>query len=899
MRFWEVMKTPNTDSIRITIDGDAAPVKKEIADLEKQIKKLENKQLPLIGEFEQLQQEVSKAKKAIADADKALSAGKIDKVDHFMITQEATATIENYGAKIEDLRNKIEGLDNQIMPMQERLESLKFTGSPDNSLSETMSQAKSNLEQAANAAGRMGKELSESKAQADGVGKSVGKIGNEAGKSASGLKSRLNSSLKSVESSFSNFGKRISSTLKSALIFSVIYKGLSELKKYMSSALSTNKQFSDSLATLKSNLAVAFQPIFQAILPHLITFVNWLTKAVQWVSALIHVLTGSSVSSSQRAAQELQNSINATKSGASGATAAEKQLTAAIKEKQSQVKALQRENKKLQREYEQQKKAVEAQTDEIEKQISVLEKEIDAIEATEQAMNKAAAAQREAIQANIDILQKKQTAISKERSAVQKEQEQAQKAVNAQKAAIDNQIKAINNQIKALQKRKKAEEKAKKENQKFTADFDELSTLGSVDKEDPLDLDIEKLQEQAELLQEQKEAIEDVDYSARLEALDAENEKLQEQIDMLQEQKEAIKDVDLSAGIASYEAQISSLREKIQELNDSLVENPQIEQNELLIEQLQEEIDLLQEQKDALEESSGAATEFGKLKDTISDINKTIENSKILQWLSDNSDKISDLKDLMLDFAPAILGVYVAFKTFSTILSLASSPAGIFALATSALLLLVYAFGDGEAAVEGLKRMLKGFGEFIKGVFTGDLELAFQGIKDIFGGLKDFAIEVFKAIENAMNNLVILIIEKVALLEEKLLGVKLLEDDVSKKGSPYGYNYNSGGNPFNNNNTNPWQKSSDTYSSDSIPALAQGAVIPPNKPFMAWVGDQRYGTNIEAPLSTIEDAMRNVMAEQEFNFNLNADGSLGAFIRLLKLKLTRESERETAFSEVK
>ena len=38
-----------------------------------------------------------------------------------------------------------------------------------------------------------------------------------------------------------------------------------------------------------------------------------------------------------------------------------------------------------------------------------------------------------------------------------------------------------------------------------------------------------------------------------------------------------------------------------------------------------------------------------------------------------------------------------------------------------------------------------------------------------------------------------------------------------------------------------------------IPMLAQGAVLPPNKPFLSVVGDQRNGTNIEAPLSTIED----------------------------------------------
>lgn len=40
-----------------------------------------------------------------------------------------------------------------------------------------------------------------------------------------------------------------------------------------------------------------------------------------------------------------------------------------------------------------------------------------------------------------------------------------------------------------------------------------------------------------------------------------------------------------------------------------------------------------------------------------------------------------------------------------------------------------------------------------------------------------------------------------------------------------------------------------------IPALAAGAVIPPNREFMAVLGDQKSGTNIEAPLDTIVQAV--------------------------------------------
>ena len=42
----------------------------------------------------------------------------------------------------------------------------------------------------------------------------------------------------------------------------------------------------------------------------------------------------------------------------------------------------------------------------------------------------------------------------------------------------------------------------------------------------------------------------------------------------------------------------------------------------------------------------------------------------------------------------------------------------------------------------------------------------------------------------------------------------------------------------------------------SIPRLAQGAVIPPNREFLAVLGDQKHGTNIETPLATMIEAFQ-------------------------------------------
>ena len=46
-----------------------------------------------------------------------------------------------------------------------------------------------------------------------------------------------------------------------------------------------------------------------------------------------------------------------------------------------------------------------------------------------------------------------------------------------------------------------------------------------------------------------------------------------------------------------------------------------------------------------------------------------------------------------------------------------------------------------------------------------------------------------------------------------------------------------------------------------IPALAEGAVIPPNREFLAVLGDQKSGTNIETPLETMLEAFRTALRE--------------------------------------
>lgn len=59
-------------------------------------------------------------------------------------------------------------------------------------------------------------------------------------------------------------------------------------------------------------------------------------------------------------------------------------------------------------------------------------------------------------------------------------------------------------------------------------------------------------------------------------------------------------------------------------------------------------------------------------------------------------------------------------------------------------------------------------------------------------------------------------------------------------------------------------------SASQIPYLASGTVIPPNAPFMAVLGDQKHGTNIEAPLDTIKQAVREVVGGNGGNYRFTA-----------------------------
>ena len=125
---------------------------------------------------------------------------------------------------------------------------------------------------------------------------------------------------------------------------------------------------------------------------------------------------------------------------------------------------------------------------------------------------------------------------------------------------------------------------------------------------------------------------------------------------------------------------------------------------------------------------------------------------------------------------------------------------------------------------QGLIEVLGGIISFLVGVFTLDWQRAWEGIKGIFKG-------IFNALASIVGNFVNSVIDAINGL---IGGVNSISSNLGIPAIP-------------------------TIPEFKIPKLATGAVIPPNAPFMAILGDQKHGTNIEAPLDTIKQAVREVV----------------------------------------
>lgn len=156
--------------------------------------------------------------------------------------------------------------------------------------------------------------------------------------------------------------------------------------------------------------------------------------------------------------------------------------------------------------------------------------------------------------------------------------------------------------------------------------------------------------------------------------------------------------------------------------------------------------------------------------------------------------------------------------------------------------------------LDAAKQIFTGITQFISGVFTQDWDLAWEGIKNIFKGAWNGIVSL---LEGAVN----LIIKGLNWLVSKMNKISFTVPNwvPGVGGKSIGIKIPS-------------------ISQVKIPRLAQGAVIPPNREFMAVLGDQSHGNNLELP----EGLLRQVVREESGGGNAELVQLLRAILNAVK-----------------
>ena len=153
-------------------------------------------------------------------------------------------------------------------------------------------------------------------------------------------------------------------------------------------------------------------------------------------------------------------------------------------------------------------------------------------------------------------------------------------------------------------------------------------------------------------------------------------------------------------------------------------------------------------------------------------------------------------------------------------------------------------FGFITDLFSGFLETLTGVIDFITGAFTGDWTKAWEGIKGIFKGIIN---SISATIEYFINH-------AINLINGLIGGINKITGVIGIPSIP-------------------------SIPEVNIPKLATGAVIPPNAPFLAMLGDQKSGNNIEAP----EELIRKIVREETGNNNVGGNVTLPIYVDGMKL----------------
>lgn len=188
-------------------------------------------------------------------------------------------------------------------------------------------------------------------------------------------------------------------------------------------------------------------------------------------------------------------------------------------------------------------------------------------------------------------------------------------------------------------------------------------------------------------------------------------------------------------------------------------------------------------------------------------------------------------------------------------------------------------FGGIIDTIKGVVGALRGVLSFIGNIFKGKWKSAWNDVKNIFNTIWNTLQTTAKTVLNPIIGFLNTILSGLATAINAIIGaLNKLSFDVPDwvpgiGGETWGFNISK-------------------VTALQIPKLAQGAVLPANQPFMAMVGDQKHGTNVEAPLDTIKQALAEALKENQQKVIFEVEGDPNGLFRVF-LKKMEEYSRMT------
>lgn len=289
--------------VLIDVDIDAKETQKKLDKLKRDISKMENslstkkaKQTTIEKELHNADQAVERTHQKIKQLETELEKMRGVSVDNSTAAEVLTAKsrIEEITAELREQRTEHERLAKEAGGVAKKYE---------NATAE-VERITAELDKAKTEAGELQQEIT-------GIGRASNKTSTEIGDAG-----------KKVQ----RFKKRLIELAKSALIFSVLTKGLTGLRDWLGKTVRANDEAAAAIARLKGALATLAAPIFNSIMPALTSFINLLARVVATISMFVATATGETYANSIKAAEGLEAEKEALEGVGGAAKDAAKQL---------------------------------------------------------------------------------------------------------------------------------------------------------------------------------------------------------------------------------------------------------------------------------------------------------------------------------------------------------------------------------------------------------------------------------------------------------------------------------------------------------------------------------------------------------------------------------------------